>query len=728
MNCWDTLNIEPTTSKLVIKKAYTGQLKLCNPEDKPQEFQALRKAYQAALRESRALDTSKLNAQPAIKIAAEAVPGNTSFIDAASNEDGRISRVEQLEPALHALYSDVARRGSLEAWQIFFSETVFWNVDINKQVKETCIAFFAENPLLPRDVLHYVDHCLNFSPEYTAWSKSRVAEQAKYFVTTLNTAHLRFDYTPLDKYTGSFEVLQQHLVLRRSIEDECIFNEAELSKLDNLLAQRHADFLADVKLDEFIARQYRAQGRADVARERLSKLVEQHPDAQNQQMLADLLLNDNEVSQAHTLYRAVLAMEPENIAALKGNAVCFYREKQYDVAINLLEELCKDAFDDIQLKTTLTMARVEHLKFLREHESADNLAERARLLLALGRNQECYNLVGEVPEATKGLKRLFSSAKPESESIRLIRAAAVVGLDYKPHAIELYGAVINDRIARNENAVDVLKEMLIECAYQMVHEDVQDYVLPNLESLEQAAQANTLVDSEYWIAVALAHYKVVRTVVLDDEQYKGHASAVLEASNRAIEIEPHQAFYHLTRGYILFKLGYYEQSIISDEIASKSYLYDIVLQKRIGDTYRQLKNYKLSLEAYGFAMSYAPDPDDQRDVNLRYAYVYHEMGDFENAIKHFLMYRELCEERYLEDSFYFARLHYEYDKQRFDGVQYSEEAKAASMDAIDECAQYNTYHRENQELVATFEQAIEIARLSFPDQLDDLQTRFNALA
>lgn len=46
---WDMLGITPTRDKRVIKKAYAARVKEIHPEEKPEEFQALYKAYQAAL-------------------------------------------------------------------------------------------------------------------------------------------------------------------------------------------------------------------------------------------------------------------------------------------------------------------------------------------------------------------------------------------------------------------------------------------------------------------------------------------------------------------------------------------------------------------------------------------------------------------------------------------------------------------------------------------------------
>lgn len=49
MRIWETLGIEPTTDKRKIKKAYAAKSREIHPEEKPEEFQVLYEAYQAAL-------------------------------------------------------------------------------------------------------------------------------------------------------------------------------------------------------------------------------------------------------------------------------------------------------------------------------------------------------------------------------------------------------------------------------------------------------------------------------------------------------------------------------------------------------------------------------------------------------------------------------------------------------------------------------------------------------
>lgn len=46
---WETLGIQATSNIKDIKRAYAGQLKITNPEENPEAFQALRSAYERAL-------------------------------------------------------------------------------------------------------------------------------------------------------------------------------------------------------------------------------------------------------------------------------------------------------------------------------------------------------------------------------------------------------------------------------------------------------------------------------------------------------------------------------------------------------------------------------------------------------------------------------------------------------------------------------------------------------
>jgi hypothetical protein len=68
MNCWEILGINATVDVKIIKKAYAEKLKTCHPEDNPEAFIHLRRAYEEALRQTKVLMISEDNEMMQSKI------------------------------------------------------------------------------------------------------------------------------------------------------------------------------------------------------------------------------------------------------------------------------------------------------------------------------------------------------------------------------------------------------------------------------------------------------------------------------------------------------------------------------------------------------------------------------------------------------------------------------------------------------------------------------------
>lgn len=95
---WTLLGIAPTNDKKAIIAAYRAQLARTNPEDKPEEFKALRAAYEEAL---------KLADRPADEPARDETP------------------VGRWMERVRGLYDDFARRIRPESWAELLDEIEF---------------------------------------------------------------------------------------------------------------------------------------------------------------------------------------------------------------------------------------------------------------------------------------------------------------------------------------------------------------------------------------------------------------------------------------------------------------------------------------------------------------------------------------------------------------------------------------------------------------------------
>ena len=716
---WKVLGIAPTTSTLAIKKAYTVLLRSCNPEDKPEEFKALRKAYQAALKASKKISAKDI------------APVNTQVDDGppqtnASPEpkpQGDIKEINLLKKAIDTIYQDTARRLSLASWEALFTQEIFWDADLNQEVKLACIEYFVSKPCLPADVLYLAEKSLNFYSEYESLIKGEHRELAEKFMVIINTAHLRFPLDVLSKSRCAFRELETHLELRRQFEDILIFENAEIEALEALISQRAKTFEFDVLLEQSLAKQYINQQQFEKATALLESLNDQYQNVETFNMLAQLKLDSGDVLSAHHLFRSALSIEPDNLTASKGSALCFFKEKKYDIASDILQQLEGQLFCDIELKTTLTQARVNRLKELEANASDDNMVERAELLIDLGRHKDAYWVFGELPEEQPketGLKRFFSKPpKKEPEQVRLLRARASANFGHEAFAAKVYCEIIQERLSNKENVLDVLKDMLKYCAYELTAEQVMFNVIDNMEDLTKAAQANSESDPDYWLAVGFAHFRITRKISLTDEQRDHHDRQTILALDHLISLRPHDANYHWEAAHILYYLKQYEKSIVSYKIAEKSKMYYSGIPLYIGKAYCALQQYSKALEACTRAMSLASNDKTKSKIYECIATIHYEKKEYKKAINALQTYQTMSGTNHIEDNIFMSKICYLLEKETHKGESFSENLLDWHKSGINGAKNQENYERlyeKSPDFIAAVERAVEITQVSFPDK------------
>ncbi len=127
---WTILGIEPTEDKKAITAAYRARLRHVNPEDKPEQFKALRAAYEQAL------ELCGKAAQP---------------------EERDESPLGLWLERLRLLYMDFPARISVESWQELMSEDICLSLDSRPLVEDALLRFLMEDFYIPQAVWQYLD-------------------------------------------------------------------------------------------------------------------------------------------------------------------------------------------------------------------------------------------------------------------------------------------------------------------------------------------------------------------------------------------------------------------------------------------------------------------------------------------------------------------------------------------------------------------------------------------
>ena len=117
MRIFKILGIEPTKNEMQIKEAYLNKLSDTNPEDKPEEFMQLRKAYEEAIEYANQEDEEDKNE-----------------ID--NTEIGLwMAKVREV-------YNNFRARNDINAWSELLKDDVCQNIEIKNRCKRCSIRIF----------------------------------------------------------------------------------------------------------------------------------------------------------------------------------------------------------------------------------------------------------------------------------------------------------------------------------------------------------------------------------------------------------------------------------------------------------------------------------------------------------------------------------------------------------------------------------------------------------
>lgn len=310
---WMLLGIEPTKDKKAITAAYRTQLTHTNPEDKPEEFKALRAAYEEAL---------KLADQ------IEAVPVRDE------------SPVGLWMEQVRALYDDFARRIQPRNWEELLADDICTALDTRPLAEEALLNFLTQDFYIPQSVWKVLDSVFYWEERKEELYESYSRDFVDYAVINGIRFPGNLPYDLFEPGTNG-EDCDEYRRLYYQANQSAAPESAPLLEQMAMLSERHP-------YGELLA--YRlmiVNGQREQGLEGCRKLAESYPqDAKLQLEWAAECMNMAVWSEGEAYTRRALVLRPDSVQAKQMLASCLANQGQYEDAKKLIFQLMDAAGGD----------------------------------------------------------------------------------------------------------------------------------------------------------------------------------------------------------------------------------------------------------------------------------------------------------------------------------------------------------------------------------------------
>lgn len=310
---WQLLGIEPTKDKQAITAAYRQMLRQTNPEDKPEEFKALRAAYEAAMAFSDQEDSEPARDETPVGLWMEAVA---------------------------QVYEAYPSRIDPNCWQQLLCDEVCIGLDTRPAAEEALLKFLMDHFYLPKNVWKVLDDTFDFSHRaeelYEAWPRD--------FIDHAVLSGIRLEPS-----------LAYHLFVPGLSGTDCDAyrrlyfqaNQMPLEEIGSILDQMEALPEQHPYGQALRFRFYMVTQREQEAREGLEKLYVQYPDDPSLAMAwASQCFEDGDIAQAERITSRIIEADAGQLVAKILYARCLAENKQFHQAKEIAYEIMHSGSSD----------------------------------------------------------------------------------------------------------------------------------------------------------------------------------------------------------------------------------------------------------------------------------------------------------------------------------------------------------------------------------------------
>lgn len=391
MDIWNILGIAATADRQAIQAAYRARLVNTNPEDKPEEFKALRAAYEQALALAKQAD---------------------------AQQDAPHTEAERWSARLDALYQDIGCRRSAACWSALLNETFCLSLATRGQARDLLLRYLMDHCFLPQEIWRLLD-------DFFALQENR-GELLQHFPRDFleHAVFAGIANEPLVPYAaleGSGAACDAFLrcygrFRGAQAKNDLPAMESALREMETCGAQHPYSALCKARLALM-------QGDRQTAAALSRELSEALPgDLQTQMLAADCAMAAEDYSAAETLWDTLLADHPENAQAKFNRIQCLMQEKKYfeakERSLQLLKEMPTHALVISQLRAVNeAVTPLREQAYLDDPADLDNAMELAW----------CYNQQEQFAQARRILDALPAQQLAGSYAYENLAAKVLIG-------------------------------------------------------------------------------------------------------------------------------------------------------------------------------------------------------------------------------------------------------------------------------------------------------------
>jgi tetratricopeptide (TPR) repeat protein len=417
LNKWERLGIEPTNDIKLIKRAYASKLKMYHPEDDPQGYQALREAYEWAMKQSQQhsntvefemnfsqqvdrpqkdqdvleMQLSTYEDTPPQYTPPKVVLDFTPLQNFATPDEVVAAFIQKVAN----LYDDFSFRIDEACWLVLLQDKVMWNISVSEKLFKEISHFVNEHCYLPIEIWELLDQSFDWTGTYYKNQNDFKENYPQIYRRVIqNSLECLFNYTELlqaENMDYDFYLAQR--------EAACIAilnHELEEAKAALVAAQKQ--FEDDPALIHLICRYCVMTGDLQWGREISQQGAIKYPEIQDMWLhRAYFNYHCHEVEEALQDIVSILKRTPDHTGALSLALQCHLELGELNQAEQICESILLRVPNDIEAITGLAVIHERRLQALPK----GNRKERIQLLRLLGRGMTFQQ---RVLELVKGLK------------------------------------------------------------------------------------------------------------------------------------------------------------------------------------------------------------------------------------------------------------------------------------------------------------------------------------